>query len=146
MGTWKGPDFIDALKTRLEARPGLAGVQINSAPMGVNTAAEAITVHDLEGEQTWAALGRERKRDSFTLNCTTWIHKPGADEADAKACRDRAEALLAEVEADLKDFPETVNGSQITALNLANVSLDQGANTDGRWAQVTFSIQVTVLI
>lgn len=146
MATWKGPDFLDALKTRLEARAGLAGVQINSAPMGADTAREAITLHALEGEQSWAALGQERKKDNFTVTGTTWINKPGANDAIAKEARDRAAALLAEVEAEMKNGFTTVDGSQIRKLNLSNVGLAQGANDQGRWAQVTFSIDVEVQI
>lgn len=144
MATWKGPDFLDALKTRLEARAGLAGVQINSAPMGADTAKEAITFHDLDGEQTWAALGQERKKDAFTVDGTTWINKPGKGETIAKEARDRAAVLLAEVEAELKNAFTSVDGNQIRKLNLSNVGLAQGANDQGRWAQVTFSIDVEV--
>ena len=153
MGTWTAPTFVDTLKARLEARAGLAGVQVNSAPMGDSTKPEAITFHAIEGEQEFRTLGRgpNTKDDSYTVWATVWINKPGQNEAVAKSARDRADAILGEVEDELRlAATETALnaalGGQLHHLNLANIDLEQTANAEGRVAQVTFRISVRVRI
>lgn len=146
MATWKAPAFLDALKTRLEARAALAGVEVHVASMGENIGPEAITCYGVEGTQDWAALGQERKKDGFTVHATIEIVKAGAGDAVAKTARDRAEAILAEVEAEMKNAFTTVAGSQITALNLSKIDLHQGANPTGRWALISFAIDVEIRI
>jgi hypothetical protein len=148
MATWKGNKFLDALVQRLEARPGLSGIEVNRAPMGTDAAKESITFFGVEGNQEHAALGDGAKRDAFNVEAAIFIVKAGSGNAVAKEAADRAEALMAEVEDEVRSYFATgkVDGHQITSANLTDIRLDQGANPDGRVAVLSFLIEVVVRI
>lgn len=140
MATSAVPAFLDALRTRLLARPGLAGVQVATGPLAEDTALESIQVFRVDTDQVWAALGGRSREETGTMTGAIWIVAPGADEPAIKAARDRAYALLAELESDLRADP-SVNGT-VRVAQLASADLTQGLNDNGRVAQVTFTVNL----
>lgn len=141
MATSVVPAFLDAFRARLLARPGLAGVQVATGPLAEDTALESIQLFRVDIDQVWAAQGGRSREETGTLTGAIWIVKPGADEPTIKTARDRAYALLAEIESDLRADP-SVNGT-VRVAQLASADLTQGVNESGRVAQVTFTVNLT---
>lgn len=135
------PAFLDALKTALDARAGLDGVEVATAPQGSGTRNESIQVHDVTQGEEWALLGARTADETYAVALTVWVVKPGAGEALAKTARDRAYTLMAEVAAALRENPH-MGGDSIKVAAMSSADLDQGVNPNGRWAQLTFEVQV----
>lgn len=136
------PAFLDALRATLAARTLIAagGVLVATAPTGEPVPRESIQLFDAAADQEWAASGNKRRREQYRVRGGIFISAPGAGEAKAKAARDRAFALLAEIEDALRldhNVSGTVNQAQIAAYDL-----DQGAAKEGRWAAIEFFIAV----
>lgn len=143
MGTWTGPGLLDALKTRLEARAGLANVTIATGPLGDETPLEAIVFFSINGDQDWAqigkaALGAGSRRDTYTVEGAIWIAKPGAGELVIKQTRDRAAAVLGELENELRADPSVAGA--VRTCQLTGVAMEQGMDDQGRWCQVSFQL------
>lgn len=142
--TWQAGSVLDTLKTQLEARGGLSGVQVATASMGDETAREAIIFFGVDGPQKWGVLSDVApKEDADTFEGAIWINKPGAGEAVAKAARDRAIALFAELETQLR-ADQTISGL-VLMCEVENKRLEQGSNTNGRWCQISFGLKATGL-
>lgn len=138
---WTAGPVLDQLKTLLEARAGLAGVQVATAAMGDETNPEAIVFFGATGTQTWGQFDtNDPKQDDYTIEGAIWINKPGAGETTAKAARDRASAIFAELEAQLVTDHE-VNDLVLIG-ELTTTRLEQGVNERGRWCQIGFDIRV----
>lgn len=139
--SWTGASVLDQLKTSLEARGGLSGVQVGTAPLGDETQREAIIFFGVDGTQEWGILSESSpKEDTYTIEGAIWINKPGAGEVTAKAARDRAVAIFAEVEAQVRS-DQTINGL-VMMCEAQSVRLEQGSNTNGRWCQISFDLRI----
>ena len=133
---------MDALKVALHARAGLAGVQVTTAPAGSETRSESIQMGDAGQSEVWAVIGTRRRDEDFTIDAAIWKVQPGAGDAVATTARLRAYALLAEVEAALRESPR-LGLAGVEQMAVSNADLEQGVNPDGRWAQLTFQVRVT---
>jgi hypothetical protein len=145
------PAFLDALKTALEARAAIPGnplapigerpaVTIATAPSGDADPLEAVELIGARETQEWGAIGHRRRNEEYTVGAVVFIVRRGAGEARAKEARDRAYAILAELEDTLRTDPGvsgTVRQSQIT-----EIVLDQDFNDNGRWAALGITIEV----
>lgn len=137
---------MDALKARLDLRAGLTGVTVATGPLGDDTPAEAIVLVGVSAaDQAYAALGSRPKDDMYDILGGIWVARPGAGEAVLKAARDRALALLAEVEADLREAPN-IGLAYVLWANLRPDTLDQGMGTGTRWCELDFRVQVKARI
>lgn len=132
--------FMVALTDKLALRSGLEGVQVASAWLGGDAAAdESIQLDGARAEQAWGALGNKRRDEEFTVDGMIWVRVAGKDEPIIRETRGRAFELLAEVEDCLRVDPG-VNGT-VKVCGVATYELEQGANTDGRWCQLNFEIR-----
>jgi hypothetical protein len=143
------PDVLDALKALLDARRvaapagALAGVEVRTAPSGDPVPFESIQMFGTAGDQEWAALGNRRRRESYTIRAGIFIRRMGAGEALAKEVRDRAYAILAELEDAIRVSPTLGLPDRVT-IQLARVDLEQGLNPDdGRIAALDLDLAVT---
>ena len=104
-----------ALVDTWAARAGLTGVQIASGELGGNAASkERIELIGADTiAQDWAGIGRLSRDESLTLIGSIYVLRPGAGETVIRAARDRAFALMAEVELS---FVESAAGSSIGGL------------------------------
>jgi hypothetical protein len=132
---------IPALKRQLvaalKARSGLAGIQVSyGAPFPVPEP-EWIWVADVSGQQVAAALGQQRREETYTL--TVLIHAMSSDPADQQTPTERAFALMAEVEAQLRS-DATVGGAVRVAQIEGPIKLEELAGPNARGARVTFSV------
>ena len=138
------PAFLDAFKAALEARAGLAGVQVSTAPLGADSKPESIQMGDVPGTSPWGAVGAKRRNERYTVACAIWKQESGAGEAKAKAERDRVFAIFAEVEKAVVGNPNL--GQVVHQLTFGEWTLEQGVNPQSRWAQLTFEIEVEAIL
>lgn len=155
MGTATWANVMDALKTSLDARAGLDGVNVYTAHPGKKLlegpdSAECIIIGfdgssgpAVSGSQEPGRFGPTNDED-YVIHC--WMHskKPSGGETVAVACRDRVEAMLAEVEDELTDDSE-VNGTCAYA-RIAGFELYQGYTDHARYSIVEFGIAVKSLL
>lgn len=112
--TSKAAEFEDALIAQLQARPGLAGVQVDIGPLGDDSEAEHIQSVQVDSEEEWGALGNRRKEELIALTLAVQGEAPGAGAEAIREARDRCHTLIAEVAAQLRE-DYTVNGTVIRA-------------------------------
>src|SRR5690348_3817078 len=140
--------YLSTLCDKLTARPGLAGVNVSSGPLTNETGgSEAIEFGEVLNTIDWYALGRKARKETYTVS--GWIFKVeyGGSEAVIRATRDRAFAILDEVNDCLVTDP-TVNGV-VTTCGITNVTLSQvitGKNTNARGAAINFTVTVEAII
>ncbi len=144
MATSTVPALLTALAGRLRNRAGLAGVAVATAPDAAGTPAEVIEFLDTAQDQEFAALGGRRREERYEVRGAIFVARLGAGEATATEARERAYALLAEIENELRADP-TVGGAIQTA-EVARVNLQQGASPDGRLAALEFWLRVRARI
>lgn len=133
--------FKNAFVDGLLGRPALAGVQVVSAPLTSKDAArESIQLGDIDGEQSWAALGRLSRNEKYTVDVMLWVLRPGSGEEVFRDVRARAFALLAEVETFLREDPTLGGAAQVSAVR--GVEVTEGANPEGRVCRVDFQVAV----
>lgn len=108
-------DFETALVTALQARPGLAGVLVDSGPLGDSTAGHKEYVEiggsldqqpTISSIETWGLLGNARRDETVTLDCLAYVEVTGAGGAGIRAASARAHELLAEVATQLRETPD----------------------------------------
>lgn len=150
------PAVLDALKTLLDARKAtpdspLAGVAetnrrevaITTAPSGESVPFESIQFFGTDGDQSWAAIGNRRRRETYTIRGGIFIKRIGAGEAVWDAVRERAYDILAELEDAIRVAP-TLGLADRVIIQLARVDLDQGGDAaNGRWAALDIDLAVT---
>lgn len=157
MGTWTAPAFLDQMKARLDVRfaadEDFTEVSTWTAPVDVDLSQENVVFHRVIGDQEWAQIGAQRKKDIYTVEAVIVVFRMGAGEAIAKAARDRAKAILSKVEDDLIDLigspsavATAIGATQIRKVSLAGVSLNQGGADGSRFAEVPFNVQLEAAI
>ena len=138
------PAFLDALADQLAARADLVGVNVFSGPVNPTTAGrESIQLDSVEATQRGRA-GNGGRNESYDASGLIYITRPtpsGQTEQSIRDCRDRAFAILAAIEAELRaghTVKQTVRRAEIT-----EYPLDQGAAPDGgRAARISFTVHV----
>lgn len=139
------PAFLDNLKTILDARSGIIGpplVTVSTGDLGTETPREAIVLYGAPTAEREEVGMRGPAGFSYDHNVTVagaiWIVKPGQGETVIKQARDRAFDLLDEIDAALAADPK-VGGACYFAAVTGDV-LEQGANDEGRWVQISLTI------
>jgi len=130
--------FVDGMLAR--ANIISAGVQVASAYLGGDTARfESIQLTDApDAQQSWGMLGNRRRDEEYTLHGVIWVFRAGKGEAVIRDVRARAFELLAEIEDFLRVDPSIGGTTKVS--ELSRYPLDQGANEEGRWAQIDFDV------
>lgn len=132
---------MTALQVALDARPGLDGVPVRSAPSLRADAStrEAVELWDTEADQDWRTLGNRRKEETYRIHGGLYVLKAGNTEAVVTATRARAVALLDEILAALASDP-TIGGT-VRVARLARNRIDQDFTDTGRWCLIEFWIE-----
>jgi hypothetical protein len=137
--------IITDLHTRLESRGGLAGVTVfryAPSPKALEGLREHITLAlRIDGVQEFLFASHYIKNDVFTLHGVIYVEMSGAGDDIADATHARAEALLAEIEAELQVTP--MIGRDHDTLELTNYEHTYGATADDRLHSLTFEIECT---
>jgi hypothetical protein len=99
------PAVLDALKALLGARAGLDGVTVTTAPSGDPIPTESIQFFGTGGDQAWDAIGNRRRKETYTIRGGIFIQRRGAGPDVWDAARERAYAILAELEDAIRVLP-----------------------------------------
>ena len=145
------PTFIDALVAALQARAGLAGVNVYGCPVAPeDLGKEAIELAaETDVVQTAAAMGSTDIEESFDVKGSIVCFTPMPAEATkvatingaAKTVRDRACAILGEVESELSTN-DTVTAT-VRDAHTTSIKVNQGMAPEGqlgRWCAIEFTI------
>lgn len=99
---------------------------------------EWIWIGDVVGDQAFAALGAQRREESYELTCIAFCAQEGDNQ---QAVSERAFAMAAAVETWLRANP-TVNSAVRVAGFGGHIALEERASDDGkrRGALVTFTV------
>src|SRR5438128_122383 len=112
MATSTIPAMKAALRTQLAGRVGLNGVQISYGYPGPVAETEYLWLADVKGEQKAATIGTRARDERYTL--TVVVYAQNSDPRDSQTPTERAFALMAEIESQLRTDP-TVNGTVLVA-------------------------------
>lgn len=141
MPTSTAPAVLNGLVDLLTARAGLSGVQVTSGPMP--SGREKIEFHEITGTQRFATFGKTPNRptraEEFTLTGLVEVNHDGAGETVIRSARDRAYALVAEIENCLRDNIHVGNANWA---HFTRGDCRQGVGDQLRWAQIRFEIGV----
>lgn len=124
------------LVTRLQARAGLAGVLVDSGPLGASTDGHIEYIEiggsldqqaTIQSTEAWSSLGNLRRQETIVIDCLVFVQVTGAGGADIRTASARAHAILAEVATELRDDPDL--GGLI----------DRNAQFGGEWSEQRFA-------
>lgn len=142
------PLVIATITARMDARRDadpdgpLNGVTFTTAPSGEPFPDESLQLFGTDADQSWGALGNRRREETYTINAAILtLTKRGAGAAKWDAVRERAYAILAELEDELRRFPTLETNLRIE-VQLSRVNLDQGLQDNGRWAALDLGLAV----
>ena len=148
MATSTVPALKAALLARLQARPGLAGVQVSwGRPHGAlapewimlgSTRAGDPTGEESGGQST-AVLGRHRREERYVLD--VWVSCIAAGLSEQQDLTERAYELVAEIEDELRD-DATVNGTVRTAQVTDASDLTEAIADNGQQREARVRVQV----
>jgi hypothetical protein len=140
--------FLAALRIALQARAGLAGVTVSTGPLGDGVGGqESIEFGHVDNTIDWHAIGRKAREENYMVDGWIFVTVYGGDEAAISAARDRAVALLDEVNTCLVADPSV--GGVVTVAQVTAWALDQaitGQNTNARGAAIEFTTSVKAII
>lgn len=138
------PDVIDALIVLGRSLPEFAKVSVlDGIPNGA-THSDVLLIDGLgdttvDGQQSYAAIGRGRRKETYTVNCSISSERGGSDQ---RACRNRAFDLFDAYAGALEADPTL--GGLVTCGQVSTVGLEQTEpdTVKGRIAIVTFQVLV----
>jgi len=154
MSTWVAGAYIDALGAALQARPGLAAVQVCTAPIPKDRVQrEAIAVVGIRPSQEEPAAigpraGGRATADVSVIQGAVQVQVLGSGEADAVTCRQRCLAIFDEVETTIREDYDLglnegeVGSNQVISAVISSKSLDQGVVDKYRVCSVAFDIRL----
>jgi len=139
------PTLKKNLQTLLQARAGLTGVQVSYGYPGPEPEAEYIWLADAKGDQHAATIGTRSRNERYTLRIL--IYTQNSDPADQQTPTERAFALFAEIEAQLRTDPQ-VNGALPSGVAQVEgpIQLTELAGAESRGALLDVSVLCTARI
>lgn len=150
--TTLAPAFEAALVTALQARAGLAGVLVDSGPLGASTDGNLEYIEiggsldpqpTIQSTEAWGLLGNARKEETVAFDCLCFVQVTGSGGVDIRRASVRAHALLAEVATELRDDPD-LGGVRVTQFSEWSEQRFAGSGT--RAALIRFAITYTATL
>lgn len=136
------PEYLDNLKTLLEARPALIDVVVRTGPVGDTRGKSSLEFTEIEQTHNWGALGGRRIDEEYYINGVIWCYARGVDQEEAiKAVRDNAFAIFDEMLQQIRSDPK-VNGTVVQSIP-ESYTLSQGYTSEQRVASLEFRVRVT---
>ena len=139
--------FLDSLRAQLLVRGGLAGVRIFTGPVGDHEiGAENIVfaVDPVDVAQAYPTVPQREAFESYSVEGRIWIVKSGGGETAIKAARDRALAILGEVQSECigNDTMTTGGTASVRDVLLTSYKLEQAALDAARDCRIAFTLEV----
>lgn len=134
--------YIDALYAALIARPALADVHVLDAGFDLDRATEpdVLQLHGTSQDESFGAIGNRRQEEEFDLTGEIIALRAGGMlHDDIKAARDRAAAILAELEEVVRLDPHM--GGLVSWSRLSHIAIHQGYTEKGRLVVIPFTIR-----
>lgn len=143
MSTSAVGSVLDTIVAALKALSGLTGVNVFSGPVGAEEAGrEWIIFDEARLVEVAAAMGGNRE-ETWDVDGALMAAKPwqGTTELSIEAARDRALAILAEIETHLND---TYTGN-LPDVELTNARLTQDFGPEGRSCLIEFTFRLLTI-
>jgi hypothetical protein len=139
MATSTIPAVKAAIVSAIQARPALAGVQVTWGIPHDAISREWICVGDVIGSQDSAAIGQQRRDESYTVQVIVNVVRPSLEPA--RDVSERCFVLVAEIEQALRPLsaPPLGVADLIWAL-VEKTDLTETFDTDQRTARATVHI------
>lgn len=135
------PAVIDDLKTKLEARPGLADVLVRTGLLPDQHGKDSLEIHSVDARHEFRVLGNRRIDEDYTITGSIWTHRRGVDSETAiKAARDAAFAVYDELLECLRDDPR-IDGNVRQSI-AGGYQFVQGYDSEKRKARLEFEITI----
>lgn len=143
MATSTVPALKANLQTQLQARGGLAGVNVTYGPPLPSPGDEYIWIGDTDGAQVFATYGSTTglRHEEYQLQVVICVERQGTD---MKGADTRCFALLAELEAQLR-ADNTVNGA-VTLAQVGGFKLSEIVTDMSRTAQLEVQVSCEAYI
>jgi hypothetical protein len=149
--TWTVAEFVDELKTQLEALPAITAldppVEIRvSIPHADEDISDIISLGiDATDTKEQVALGSHTHDEQVLVGCMAAVIRYGSGDADAKIARDRAVTLVAIVDEELRENAPQVGTqtiwARVVARELETFPSSVGEDRPVRVARVPFDIE-----
>jgi hypothetical protein len=138
------PALKDALYDAIviDANVVAAAIQVAYGAPLPNPSRELIWLADVDGEQATAALGHQRREETYTLTIFVDILREGLDQ---KACTERAFTVAGWIENILRT-DASVGAVVRTAVVAGPLRLEEFASDTSRGARLTLSVYCTARI
>ena len=129
--------FRAALVSQLTARAGLSGVQVvYGVPAGA-LSREHILLGNVSGTQEYVTVGASHKYEDYDVTVHIGVLREGVQQ---QPCDERALALMAELEQQLRD--DLTVGNTVLNAQLSRFEMEALASDTTREARVTATIAV----
>jgi hypothetical protein len=139
------PVFKHQLLVNLQARVGLNGVQITHGPPFPLPEPEFIWLADVDGHQDWAAINVVTKPKEETYDLTVWIKVlRSTTPDDFKTAGDRAFALMAEIEQELRGDPSVANTVRVAHVGAYKFTEDANAEFNEAILRITVHVRARI--
>lgn len=138
------PALKNALHDAIAADASIVAdkVQVSYGAPLPNPARELVWLADVDGEQNAAALGRQRREETYTLTVYVDVLREGTDQ---QTCSERAFTIAGWIENILR-ADATQGGVVRTAEIEGPLRLEEFAGDTSRGARVTLSVYCTARI
>ncbi len=134
--------YQDALVLALGLRGALSDVEVSAFPLGPDTRDDSIQMGDVTLGEEWAHLGKRQREEQYVIQMVCWSIKPGTvQDGAALAARDRALVMYNEVAEEITTTPRQ-GVDLVLQSEPTSAEFEHGANSQGRWCQVTFEVSV----
>ena len=140
MSASSAPTVKAWLLTQLQARPGLAGVQVVWDDPEVEEERELIRLGDITSQENWVALPAIRRAETYEIDVMVSVVNASLDDPQVTATR--ALALLDEVAQLLRADVRLANQVQVAALTRWKLSSLKNSEKGWREASVEAVIEV----
>jgi hypothetical protein len=147
MTTSAVPGFIDQLVTVLDA--ALPDVTVIDGPFLQVPDGDYVCVGwspynttAADAQQVWSGIGTWGRDETFSLTC--YLDSYSGDADDPKTRRDRAYALLGDIETALRADPTVVGAALSAQLSAHTLHIDQ--NETGIAVGISFTVRVMTVI
>ena len=140
MSASSAPTIKAWLLTQLQARAGLAGVQVVWDDPEEEEERELIRLGDITSEEEWVALPAIRRAETYEIDVMISVISASLDDPQVTATR--ALALLDEISQLLRADVRLANQVQVAALTRWKLSSARNSEKGWREASIEAAIQV----